>query len=253
LQKVNLFGINLSNLYTHELEAIIHTTIKNKDKKHFSFTAVNALIDARKNNLLPLYNKIDYVLADGKPLVWASKFLGTPIVERLTGLDFTPNILEIAHKHNYSVYFFGASPGIASKLEAFAKLKYPNFNSAGFYTPPFKPYFTQEDSVCFINEINQSKPDILLVSLTAPKQDIWVQENIHLLNTKVIMSVGGAFEVTAGIKSRSPKFMQKNGLEWFYRFLQDPKRLFKRYFIQAPLFFPLVIDQKLFPNKYIKN
>jgi N-acetylglucosaminyldiphosphoundecaprenol N-acetyl-beta-D-mannosaminyltransferase len=253
LQKVNLFGINLSNLYTHELESIIHSTIKNREKKHFSFTAVNALIDARKNNLLALYNKIDYVLADGKPLVWASKFLGTPIVERLTGLDFTPNILEIAHKHNYSVYFFGASPGIASKLEAFAKLKYPNFNSAGFYTPPFKPYFTQEDSLVFINEINQSKPDILLVSLTAPKQDIWVQENLQYLNTKVIMSVGGAFEVTAGLKSRSPKFMQRNGLEWLYRFIQDPKRLFKRYFIEAPIFFPLVIQQKINPKKFKIN
>ena len=253
MQKVNLFGINLSNLYTSELEHIVHRTILDNEKKHFSFTAVNALLDARKNNLLELYNKIDYVLADGKPLVWASKFLGTPIVERITGLDFTPNILDIAHKNNYSVYFFGASPGIACQLSEYAKSKYPNFKSAGFYTPPFKPSFSKEDSIIFINEINKTNPDILLVSLTAPKQDIWVQENIHLLNTKVIMSVGGAFEVTAGIKSRSPKFMQKNGLEWFYRFLQDPKRLFKRYFIQAPVFFPLMIDQKLFPEKYKIN
>lgn len=253
MQKVNIFGINLSNLYTYELENILHLTIKNKEKKHFSFTAVNALLDARKNNLLKLYNNIDYVLADGKPLIWASNFLGTPIVERLTGLDFTPNILEIAHKNNYSVYFFGSAPGIAPKLSEYAKFKYPNFNLAGFYTPPYKAYFTKEDSLCFINEINERCPDILLVSLTAPKQDIWVQENIHLLNAKVIMSVGGAFEVTAGLKSRSPKFMQKNGLEWFYRFLQDPKRLFKRYFLQAPVFFPLVIDQKLFPEKYKIN
>jgi N-acetylglucosaminyldiphosphoundecaprenol N-acetyl-beta-D-mannosaminyltransferase len=89
------------------------------------------------------------------------------------------------------------------------------------------------------------KPDIVLVSLTAPKQDIWIAENLEHLDTSIAIGIGGAFEVVAGLIKRAPKWMQKAGLEWFYRFLQEPKRMFKRYFVEAPVFIPLIIAQKL--------
>ena len=96
-----------------------------------------------------------------------------------------------------------------------------------------------------IAAINAVKPDIVLVSLTAPKQDIWISENLEYLDTKIAIGIGGAFEVTAGLINRAPVWMQKASLEWFYRFTQEPKRMFKRYFIEAPVFIPLVILQKL--------
>ncbi len=95
-----------------------------------------------------------------------------------------------------------------------------------------------------IQAINAVKPDILLVSLTAPKQDIWIAENLANLDTHLAIGIGGAFEVAAGMIKRAPVWMQKAGLEWFYRFLQEPKRMFKRYFVEAPVFIPLIIQQK---------
>jgi N-acetylglucosaminyldiphosphoundecaprenol N-acetyl-beta-D-mannosaminyltransferase len=89
------------------------------------------------------------------------------------------------------------------------------------------------------------KPDILLVSLTAPKQDIWIAENLSTLNTHLAIGIGGAFEVAAGMIKRAPMWMQKSGLEWLYRFCQEPKRMFKRYFVEAPVFIPLIIQQKI--------
>ena len=95
-----------------------------------------------------------------------------------------------------------------------------------------------------ISAVNAASPDVLLVSLTAPKQDIWIAENKHALNATLMVGIGGAFEVMAGLAKRAPKWAQKAGLEWLYRFMQEPKRLFRRYFIEAPLFIPLIIKQK---------
>ena len=96
-----------------------------------------------------------------------------------------------------------------------------------------------------VNEVNRSNADIVLVSLTAPKQDIWIAQNRSSLNPAIYIGIGGAFEVMAGIAKRAPKWMQKSGLEWLFRFIQEPKRLFRRYFIEAPVFIPLIIRQKL--------
>ena len=92
--------------------------------------------------------------------------------------------------------------------------------------------------------VNTAAPDVLLVSLTAPKQDIWISKNTEALNATLLVGIGGAFEVMSGLAKRAPKWVQKAGLEWFYRFIQEPKRLFRRYFIEAPLFIPLIIKQK---------
>jgi N-acetylglucosaminyldiphosphoundecaprenol N-acetyl-beta-D-mannosaminyltransferase len=95
-----------------------------------------------------------------------------------------------------------------------------------------------------IAAINAMKPDILLVSLTAPKQDIWIAENLEKLDTHIAIGIGGAFEVAAGMIQRAPLWMQKSGLEWFYRFLQEPKRMYRRYFVEAPVFIPLILKQR---------
>ena len=110
--------------------------------------------------------------------------------------------------------------------------------------PPFMTTFTAEENNKMITAVNAASPDVLLVSLTAPKQDIWIANNKEALNATLLVGIGGAFEVMAGLAKRAPKWAQKVGLEWLYRFIQEPKRLFRRYFIEAPLFIPLIIKQK---------
>jgi N-acetylglucosaminyldiphosphoundecaprenol N-acetyl-beta-D-mannosaminyltransferase len=189
-------------------------------------------------------------LPDGVPLIWASKLFNNTIQGRVTGLDLLPEFSRIASQKKFTFFFLGGSEGVAEKLADALKKKYPTLLIMGTYCPPFAEKFSDEENAKMIGMINAVQPNVLWVSLTAPKQDYWINDNFNKLNVNIAIGVGGAFEVTAGLIKRAPLWMQKNGLEWLYRFISDPKRLFKRYFIEAPSFIPLIILQKL---GWIKN
>jgi N-acetylglucosaminyldiphosphoundecaprenol N-acetyl-beta-D-mannosaminyltransferase len=209
-------------------------------------TPVNSILAARATaRVQTIYKNADYVLCDGVPVKWASEFLGDPIKERITGLDVLPRIFPFAVAGGFTIFLLGASPGVAEALKEVMEAKHPGVQIVGTFVPPFRAVFSQEENEQMIEAINAVKPDILLVSLTAPKQDIWIAENLAKLDTHLAIGIGGAFEVAAGMIKRAPLWMQKSGLEWLYRFLQEPKRMFKRYFVEAPVFIPLIIQQKL--------
>jgi len=244
--KHNILGIQISSISMSNLLDDFARLIRSSSKASVCITPVNSILAARKNaQVLAIYNNANYTLCDGVPVLWASLFLGTPIEQRITGLDLLPALLEFCATNNFSLFFLGASPGVGESLKAKAELLHPSINIKGVYCPPFAVKFEKAVNDKMIAAINAVKPDIVLVSLTAPKQDIWISENLKSLDTKIAIGIGGAFEVTAGLINRAPLWMQKAGLEWFYRFTQEPKRMFKRYFIEAPVFIPLVILQKL--------
>jgi len=193
---------------------------------------------------MTLYNTSDMNLADGIPVVWASRFLNDPVCGRVTGLDVLPAFSKISANRGYTSFYMGAKEGVAELLaENFSK-RYPGLKIAGTYSPPFAKKFTDTENEKIIDMINNVRPDILWVSLTSPKQDFWIAEHFDRLNVRIAIGVGGAFEVCSGVVDRSPLWMQRNGLEWLYRFIQEPKRLFSRYFVDAPKFIPLIIMQK---------
>ena len=143
----------------------------------------------------------------------------------------------------------GAQVGVAHLLsERFTK-KYPGLKIAGVYCPPFAKKFSDEENKKIITLINNARPDILWVSLTSPKQDFWIDKHFNSLEVKIAIGVGGAFDVCSGVIDRAPLWMQRNGLEWFYRFFKEPKRLFRRYFVDAPVFFLLILRQKYWRKK----
>jgi len=243
--KVNILGVNVSSIYNKDLTKIFISIIKEKRFSQVAITPVNSILSAYTDaSILEMYNKAEFVLCDGMPIKWASHFLSTPIKERITGLDLLPNILSLAHEEKFSLFLLGASPGVADKLCLVIKESFPNANIAGIYVPPFMNVFSEEENRKMVDAVNASNADIVLVSLTAPKQDIWIAQNKYILNPALYVGIGGAFEVMAGLAKRAPKWMQASGLEWLYRFIQEPKRLFRRYFIEAPVFIPLVIRQK---------
>jgi N-acetylglucosaminyldiphosphoundecaprenol N-acetyl-beta-D-mannosaminyltransferase len=201
---------------------------------------------------MDVYTSADVVMCDGVPVQWASKFLGTPLKQRLTGFDFFPHFIQHCAQKNYSVYFLGAKEGVAKQLATQYQSRYPGIRVAGYYTPPFAAAFSEEQNAVMHSAINAVKPDVLFVSLTAPKQDIWIHQQLEQLNVKLAIGVGAAFDSEAGSLKRAPILVQQLGLEWFYRFLQEPRRMFRRYFIEAPVFVPLVIKQLLSVN-FLKN
>lgn len=249
-QKVNIAEVGISNVSMAEVINIFNDCIDNNKKIRVCVTPVNCIIWANKNeDLKNIYNQADLTLCDGVPIRWASKFLGTPLKERITGLDLFPQYIKECYNKGYSFFLLGAREGGGTMLQKQLNEKYPGIKIAGVYSPPYADTFSTEENAKMIKLINDVKPNVLWVSLTAPKQDYWIARNLNDLNVNIAIGVGGAFEVTAGLIKRAPKFMQKLGLEWFFRFIKEPKRLFKRYILEAPAFIPLIIKQKFSSGK----
>lgn len=248
---VRILSIKVSKLNLDQTVGLFINWIENKQKKRICVTPVNCILWARKiPRLKNIYNTSDMNLPDGVPLIWASKLFNNPISGRVTGLDLLPEFAKIASQKKYTFFFLGGGEGVAEVLSDTLKKRYPNLLIVGTYCPTFSDNFSDEENNKIIEAINATQPNVLWVGLTAPKQDYWIYDNFDKLNINIAIGVGGAFDVSAGLIKRAPVWMQKNGLEWFYRFTKDPKRLFKRYIIEAPLFIPLIIFQKL---GWIKN
>lgn len=244
--KVIIAGTGISNVTLPETLSILDEWISTGQKKRITVTPVNCLVWASKDNTLQsIYNDADLTLCDGVPLIWASRFLGKETLRgRVTGLDLLPAFTGHCYHKGYSMFFLGSSEQTLSVLRKKLSDQYPDIHIAGMYSPPFAEKFSAEENEKIIQLIHAAKPDILWVSLTAPKQDFWIYEHFNRLNTHIAVGIGGALDVMAGNIKRAPVWMQKTGLEWLFRFLQEPKRLFRRYFIEAPEIIPLLWRQK---------
>lgn len=246
MMKVNLLGTQISKADLEQTITAFSEFIDDNQKKRICVLPVNCVLWAYKDKYLrDIYNSSDMNLADGVPLIWASKFMKDRIEGRVTGLDLLPRFSKVASEKGYSFFFLGAKEGVAENLAKKLKAQYPDLKISGYYSPPFADKFSDEENKKIIAMINNVKPDVLWVSLTAPKQDIWIYEHIANLDVNIAIGVGGAFEVTAGLIRRAPVWMQKRGLEWLFRLLQEPKRLFRRYIVEAPRFIPLIFLQKI--------
>lgn len=191
-----------------------------------------------------LANKINHStlsLADGVPLVHCIKWFYNLRQERLAGMDILPECITLAAKSNLSIFFYGSSEAILSQIVDKTIHDYPEIKIAGKISPPFRN-LSEEELQKDIDIINNSKANIVFVALGCPKQEKWMAENSHKINA-VLLGIGGALEVYAGVKNRAPKWMQDLSLEWLFRFIQEPKRLFKRYLITNTTFIILIIKE----------
>jgi N-acetylglucosaminyldiphosphoundecaprenol N-acetyl-beta-D-mannosaminyltransferase len=244
--RVNIAGTGISNITLPETIALFDEWIRTGQKKRVCVTPVNCVVWAHADQQLQhIYNEADLVLCDGVPLIWASRFLGSNVLRgRVTGLDLLPEFTAFCHRKGYSLFFLGGSEKTLGTATAKLQNDYPGIRLAGTYSPPYKAIFSEKDNHEMLQRINAARPDILWVSLTAPKQDLWIAQVFEQLDVKIAIGIGGALEVLAGDISRAPRWMQRNGLEWLYRFLKEPKRLFRRYFLEAPGIIPLLLKQK---------
>jgi N-acetylglucosaminyldiphosphoundecaprenol N-acetyl-beta-D-mannosaminyltransferase len=241
----NILSVNISTLDLRETIELFKSWIDQNDKKRVCVTPANCVLWAYDNgDLRSLYNTSAMNLPDGVPLIWASRLLGKPIKGRVTGLDLLPEFAKTGNEKRYRFFFLGAKEGVAEYLAEKLSLQFPHLEIVGHYSPPFADRFSDHENEKIVSLINAARPHVLWVSLTAPKQDYWIHEHFAKLNVNIAIGVGGAFEVTAGLIKRAPVWMQKAGLEWLYRLMQEPRRLFKRYLVEAPRFIPLVFAQK---------
>lgn len=190
-----------------------------------------------------LINEAEIVRNDSAGIQFAGKILGTPIKERLTWADFGWDLAAFCEKEGLTQYFLGNKPGIAEKAKAKLQEKHPNLKVVGTHHGYFEKEGDENEKV--VQEINSLKPDILIVGFGMPLQERWIRDNREKLDVGIIMTGGNCFTFLAGEESRAPKWMHENGLEWLYRFLKEPRRMFSRYIIGNPLFLFRVLLQKM--------
>lgn len=189
----------------------------------------------------------DLVVADGIPIVWLSRLMGFGLKERVTGSDLVPMFAELCAREGFGLYGLGGAPGVAEKAMANLSRRYPGLRVAGCYSPPKADVLTMNNAE-ILAKLDAAKPDILLVAFGAPKQEKWVNMHIRDWRVPVSIGVGGSLDFLAGAQKRAPRIVQKCALEWLWRMLSDPRRLFKRY--TANLFFFAVALIKLLVLRY---
>lgn len=187
-----------------------------------------AMLCDRDVKLQALNDEADFIVADGMPLVWWSRLGKRRLPERVAGSDLIFGMCEQAATLGHRVYLLGAAPGIAQQAADQLIAKYPSIQIVGVECPPFRTLTAAEEQEQ-ITRINTAKPDILFVAFGQPKGEYWIQERMNRLNVPVMVQVGASLDFVAGKVKRSPRWMQKTGLEWIYRLLQEPRRLVGRY------------------------
>ena len=186
-------------------------------------------------------NAADLALADGMPLVWASSVAGARLPERVAGIDLVDAICERGDREGWSVFLLGAAPGVAVAAGDELVRRYPNLRIAGTYSPPHGAWGEDEDEYIRAR-VRFARPDVLLVALGAPKQDVWIRDNLLHLDVPVSIGVGCTFDVLSGGTPRAPRWMRRTGLEWFYRLSSEPGRLWRRYLLDLPAFASLLFS-----------
>lgn len=196
-------------------------------------------------------NQADISTPDGMPLAKAIKWLYRMDQERVAGMDLMPDLMNVCEEQKLSIYLYGSTDEVLSKIVDRAKIEFPNLDICGMYSPPFK-YLNDIEKKEIVKQINTSNPNFVFVALGCPKQEKWMAEHQGKINSCMI-GLGGAFEVYAELKNRAPFWMQKASLEWLYRFMQDPKRLWKRYLYTNSLFVILFLKQFLLIKIFSKE
>lgn len=217
------------------------------DSTYVCVANVHMLIEGYKNPIFQqVINQADIATPDGMPLAKAMSWLYGINQDRVAGMDLMSDLIEISAQKNLSIYLYGSTDEVLAKVIQKASDDFPNIHIAGAYSPPFRELSAQEKE-SIIEQINATNPNFVFVALGCPKQERWMAEHKGKIKSCMI-GLGGAFEVYAGIKNRAPLWMQKASLEWLYRLVQDPKRLWKRYFYTNSLFL-LLLSKQLF---YVK-
>jgi len=232
-QCINLFGIPISVVTQQQVLDKIHDVVSTKDTMHIGVVNAAKVVNMHRNKMLmDDVLSSDIILADGAAIVWASRLLGQPLPERVTGIDLMYGIFEDGNRYKYRIYCLGATEEISERVAREISSKYPNLILAGRRNG----YFSQDEEEAIAKEIKESNTDVLLVAMTSPKKENFLARWKSTMGIPIIHGVGGSFDVMAGKVERAPEIWRKLGLEWLYRVKQEPRRLWKRYLVTNTIF-----------------
>lgn len=248
IKRVKICDIPVDVLTMQETIDLIDDAITRRLRvQHCAINAAKLVHALKDDHLKKSISESDIVNADGKAIVWASSFLNKPLPERVAGIDLMHELVELAAKKKYRIFFLGAKQDIVEKVVQ----KYSDIHGEGIVAGFRDGYFKAEEEASVAKLIAKSRADILFVAMSSPKKEIFLNTYKSVLNVPFIMGVGGSFDVAAGHVKRAPMWMQKSGLEWLFRVIQEPRRMWKRYLTTNSAFIYIILKEKLWPTRSV--
>lgn len=234
--RVDVLGVNVSAINMDDALEVIDGWITSGERQYVCVTGVHGVMESQRDPALRrIHNAAGLVTPDGMPLVWLSRFHGQRRTTRVYGPDLMLALCERSIATGYRHFFYGGGDRVAERLVQRLERRFPGLAVAGVYTPPYRT-LTQGESDEVVKQINDTKPDIVWVGLGTPKQEHWMAQHVHRLTASALIGVGAAFDFHAGVKAQAPRWMQRNGLEWLFRLMSEPRRLGRRYLVNNPTF-----------------
>jgi len=240
MEWVNVVGCPITKLRLEDFVGVAEQFIACGKPHYIAVVNVAKIIKMRADRELEESVHSAHVIgADGVPLVWASRLLGNPLPGRVNGTDLMYRLLETANEKGYRIFFFGAKQEVLQRMLYTVRAEYPGVKIAGFH----HGYFNTSEESSIVYKIRAAKADILFIGFGTPKKEVWVKRYLSAMGVPVVHGVGGSFDVLAGVIPRAPHWMQRSGLEWLFRLLREPRRMWRRYLVTNTLFIKLVFQE----------
>ncbi|NIS79387.1 MAG: WecB/TagA/CpsF family glycosyltransferase [Anaerolineales bacterium] len=248
--RVNILGVGISAVNNKSVVEIVQGWMKTNQPQYLSVCNVHTVMNCyRDPSLRTVVNGAGIVAPDGMPLVWIGRMQGYSQMGRVYGPDLMLTLCRESQKSGYRHFFYGGAPGVPQALTDELRRRYPKLQIAGFHSPPFRPLTPREQKED-IDRINLTEPHVVWIGLGTPKQDRWVADHVGLIEGAVLIPVGAAFDFISGRLPQAPRWMRVSGLEWLFRFLTEPRRLWRRYLVDNPLFILRMFEQALGLKRY---
>ena len=243
-KRVNVLGVGISVLNLRTALAAVADAVRTRRKGYICVTGVHGVMEAQDDaGFKRILNGAFLCTPDGMPMVWAGKLDGHNGMSRVYGPDLMLDVCAWSESSGCRHFFYGGAEGVAALLAQKLKEKFPKLQIAGIYTPPFRQLNPDEENQ-LQEQVRAAQPDILWVGLSTPKQEKFMAEYLPKLDATLMVGVGAAFDFHSGRVKQAPRWMQRCGLEWFYRLCSEPRRLGKRYLRNNPLFVLKFLGQK---------
>lgn len=246
-----VLGVRVNAVQIPEVITQMEHWISEHQKRHFiAVTGMHGVTEAQCDETFKqILNAADLVVPDGKPLVWLGCLRGYHLKHRVYGPELMLAFCEQTAQKGYKHFFYGGAPGVPEQVAKVLKNRFPDLEVVKTYSPPFQPLTSQED-VKIVAMINQVCPDLLWIGLSTPKQERWMYEHYSKLQVPVMVGVGAAFDLITGQVKQAPLWMREHGLEWLWRLIQEPRRLWKRYLIYGSKFIYYILVEQLGLKKF---
>lgn len=238
--RVELFGVPIDNLTLAETVDRVEELIRRGPTHQHVVVNVDKVVKLQRDpQLRDAIRACDLINADGQPIVWASRWLGRPLKERVTGIDLFQALIARCAERGHRPFLLGARQTVVERVAAILRERHPTLQLAGVRNGYWEP----AEEAAVVATVRAARPSMLFVAMSSPKKEFFLNRWKHEMQVPFVMGVGGTFDVVAGLVKRAPRWMQRCSLEWLYRLLQEPRRMWRRYLIDGPQFFVLLFRE----------